>query len=240
MNKILVDTHTHTIASGHAYSTLQENCMEAAKKGLKLIALTDHGPAMPGGPHLFYFSNLKAIPTEIHGVEVLRGVEANIVDYDGRLDLDEGRLNRMDIVVASLHDVCITPGSKSDNTRAIIGAIKSGWVDVIAHPGNPAFEIDKKEVLKAAKDYNVLIEINNSSLGLSRPGSYQNCSQIAKMAVEMGNLLTLGSDAHICHNIGEFKEALDMLKQCGVTEDNIISTNPERLKRFLKLRRENR
>ena len=235
--KILVDTHTHTIASGHAYSTLLENCLEASRKGLKLIALTDHGPAMPGGPHLFYFGNLKAVPTEIHGVEVLRGVEANIIDYDGRLDLDEDRLKRLDIVVASLHDVCITPGSKKDNTRAIIGAIKSGLVDIIAHPGNPAFEIDKKEVLKAAKDYNVLIEINNSSLGISRPGSYQNCSEIARLAVEMGNLLTLGSDAHICYHIGEFNEALKMLTECGVTEENIISTDPEGLKRFLKIRR---
>lgn len=237
MRKILVDTHTHTIASGHAYSTLIENCQEASRKGLKLIALTDHGPAMPGGPHIFYFGNLKAVPTEINGVEVLRGVEANIIDYDGRLDLDEDRLKRLDIVVASLHDVCITPGSKKDNTRAIIGAIKSGLVDIIAHPGNPAFEIDKKEVLKAAKDYDVLIEINNSSLGLSRPGSYQNCSEIASMAVERGNLLTLGSDAHISYNIGEFKEALEMLESCGVTDENIISTDPDRLKRFLKLRR---
>lgn len=72
MKKLVVDTHTHTVASGHAYSTIIENCIEASKKGIELIAMTDHGPAMPGGPHIFHFGNLKVIPRYIHGVEVLK------------------------------------------------------------------------------------------------------------------------------------------------------------------------
>jgi len=50
---LLLDTHTHTVASGHAYGTIMENAKEASKKGLKLICMTDHGPKMPGGPHIF-------------------------------------------------------------------------------------------------------------------------------------------------------------------------------------------
>ncbi|EYE88607.1 hydrolase [Fervidicella metallireducens AeB] len=234
MKKMVVDTHTHTIASGHAYSTLIENCFEASEKGIKLIAMTDHGPAMPGGPHIFHFGNLKVIPDIIHGVEVLKGAEVNILDFNGKIDLNEGRLRNLDIVVASLHDVCITPGSKKDNTNALIGAMKNKYVDIIAHPGNPAFEIDVKEVLKAAKEYNVLIEINNSSLGFSRPGSFENCTRIAEKAAELNNMITLGSDAHICYHVGEFQNALKMLESVGFNENYIINTDENRLKDYLK------
>ena len=50
--KIIADTHTHTIASTHAYSTLLENVGYAKKAGLRAIAITDHGPAMPDAPHM--------------------------------------------------------------------------------------------------------------------------------------------------------------------------------------------
>jgi len=57
-----IDVHTHTIASGHAYTTLLENAREAANKGMRVLGVSDHGPKMPGGPHIFYFSNLRVIP----------------------------------------------------------------------------------------------------------------------------------------------------------------------------------
>ena len=50
-----VDTHCHTIASGHAYSIIVENAQEAAKKGLKMIAITDHGPALAEGPPVLFW-----------------------------------------------------------------------------------------------------------------------------------------------------------------------------------------
>src|SRR5512146_3220126 len=55
MLKIVADMHTHTIASGHAYSTVNELAHAAAAKGLAAMAITDHGPALPGGPHLYHF-----------------------------------------------------------------------------------------------------------------------------------------------------------------------------------------
>ncbi len=48
--KIVIDTHTHTIASGHAYSTVLENALAAKNKGLELLCITDHAPEMPGAP----------------------------------------------------------------------------------------------------------------------------------------------------------------------------------------------
>ena len=78
--KILADTHTHTIASGHAYSTVDENARWAAEQGLRLLALTDHAPAMQNTTCHAYFANLNVIPQELRGVRILRGVELNILE----------------------------------------------------------------------------------------------------------------------------------------------------------------
>ena len=76
--KIVADTHTHTVASTHAYGTIKEMIAEASQLGLYAIAVTDHGPTMPGGPREWYFNNFRAIPQTYLGVRVLMGAEANI------------------------------------------------------------------------------------------------------------------------------------------------------------------
>ena len=78
--KIAIDTHSHTIASGHAYCTIRDMASAAAKKGLQGLAITEHAPTMPGTCHPFYFSNLKVIPRQMSGVEMLFGVELNILE----------------------------------------------------------------------------------------------------------------------------------------------------------------
>src|SRR5262245_59642052 len=104
--RIIADMHTHTVASGHAYSTVNELALAAARKGLQAIALTDHGPAIPGGPHLYHFGAMRFIPAVIEGVRILTGIEANILDTAGGLDLDDSYLQRLDFVMAGLHEGC--------------------------------------------------------------------------------------------------------------------------------------
>ena len=85
----LLDLHTHTIASGHAYSTLQEMAKAASDKGLQILGITEHAPSLPGACNPIYFRNLHIIPREMYGVRLLLGAELNILDTTGRLDLDE-------------------------------------------------------------------------------------------------------------------------------------------------------
>lgn len=231
--KFLVDTHCHTISSGHAYSTILENAEAAAEKGLEIIAMTDHGPSMPGGPHIFHIGNQRVIPDYIKGVRVLKGVEANIMDYDGGLDLPESYLKRLEIVIASFHDVCIAPGSVEENTRALIAAMRNPYVDIIAHPGNPDYPIDIDKLIQCAKDTGKLIEINNSSFIGSRKGSADNCRRIAAKAVEKGVTLTAGSDSHICYDVGRFDKVEEIFSQVGVPEELVINTDPKKLVDFL-------
>jgi len=231
---IEVDSHTHTIASGHAYSTLAENIQAAAARGIKLLAVTEHGPAMPAAPHIWFFKNMRVIPRVIDGVGVLRGIEANIVNFNGELDIDSDIRQQLDIILASLHEPVIPPRTRSLHTEGVIQAMSSGNIDVFAHGGNPTFPIDVEEVAKAAACYKVLVEINNSSFTTSRPGSEKNCIALAEAVARHDGFLTLGSDAHIATRVGVFDECLTLVKTVGFPKERILSYSGRRFVDFLR------
>ena len=99
--KTLLDVHTHTVASGHAFSTLQEMAVAASEKGLKLLGITEHAPGIPGTCSPIYFRNLHVVPRRIYGVELLLGAELNIIDYKGTIDLGEEYFPMLDIRIAA-------------------------------------------------------------------------------------------------------------------------------------------
>lgn len=231
--KLLVDIHCHTVASGHAYSTITELAEEASKKGLKLIAMTDHGPAMPGGPFIFHFGNQRVIPDYIKGVRILKGIEANIMDFEGSLDMEDRYLERLDIVIASFHEVCTAPGSVEENTAALINAMKNPMVDIIAHPGNPNYPIDIDKFIEVAHETETLIEINNSSFTVSRKGSEENCRRIAAKAKEKGVVLAAGSDSHVSFDVGNFNKVNEVFEELNMPESLVINTDPQKLIDYL-------
>ena len=232
--KYALDVHTHTIASGHAYSTLMENAKAASEKGIKVLGTTEHGITMPHSPHIWYFHNYKVLPREMYGVTMLYGTEANIIDYDGTLDMEDITLDRMDIVIASIHDEVYKVGTSEENTRAIINVIKSGKIDIVGHLGNPGVPVELEEIVKCALQNNVLLEINNSSFTTSRLGSHVNCKKLALLCKEYGVNIIINSDAHFCTRIGEFSEAIKMLESIDFPESLIINKEPNDLLRMLK------
>ena len=137
--KILLDTHTHTLASTHAYSTVLEMAKYASEAGMEAIAITDHAPAIPDGAHPWHFQNLKAIPREIYGVKILYGAEVNILDLEGNIDLADEVLEKLDVVNASIHAPCYKDGDATDHTSAYLAIVNNPLVDVICHSGSPAF-----------------------------------------------------------------------------------------------------
>lgn len=237
--KFVADLHVHTISSGHAYSTVLENARAAADKGLEMIAITDHGPTMPGAPHNYHFGNLKVIPEELFGVRVLKGVEANVIDRAGNLDLPDERLARLDIVLAGFHHVCTPNGCVEENTEMMINAIKNPWVDVIVHPGNPEYLIDAEAVVQAAVKYDVAIEINNSSLKLSRVGSRPYCEKILGLAKQYGAKVMVGTDSHFSLDVGDFSQAIELLEKYDIAPNAVINTSIAAIRSHLE-RRSNR
>ncbi len=235
--KYPIDLHTHTIASGHAYTTLLENAKYASEIGLKVLGTTDHAPSMPGAPALWYFGNFRALPREIYGVTMLYGCEANIIDYDGNIDLPLELQENLDIMIASMHDPVMKPNKDPDkNTRAYLNAMDNKNVHIIGHPGNPSFPIHEEALVKKAKDKNILIEINNSSLVRSRIGSEKTCIKLASLCKDNGVKIILNSDAHSCFHIGNFDAAIKILKDINMPEELIINTSKTKLFNFLKER----
>ncbi len=230
--KLFADLHVHTVASGHAYSTVEEIARAAAARGLSMVALADHGPAMPGGPFEYHFANLRVLPPVIHGVEVLHGVEANILDAQGTLDLREAFLKRLDIVLAGLHTLCLSPMDREQNTQALLNALRNPYVDIIVHPGNPDFPIDTERVVLAARDLGKALEINNSSFFVRR-GSDSVCREIAGLLRRHGCLVSVSSDAHTAYDVGELSRAMELVLEAGIPQQSILNQSAERVKQFL-------
>lgn len=233
--KLLADLHVHTVSSGHAYSTLEEYVAQAKKIGLKALAITDHGPAMPGGPHFYHFANMRMIPKMIDGVRVLRGIEANIINDRGELDIkpEDVRWGELDIVMVAMHPrVGYEDQGIEKNTAVLIRAIQNPIVNVIAHPGNPKYPLKPKEVVAAAKKRAVLLEINNSS-SFSRPGSKERCLAFAREVKKQDWLVAVGTDSHLSSMLGDFSEAQKLIKQAGLKKEQVVNTSWSKIEKYL-------
>ena len=234
--KDVLDIHTHTYASGHAYSTMREVITAAQLKNLQLIGIADHAPNMPGSAHEFHFLNLKIVPRDAYGIKLMLGVELNIIDYNGDVDLSDKILNTLDYAIASLHDPCIKPSTLENNTAAMIGAIKNPAIKIIGHPDNPQYPIDFDAVAKAAKDNNVLLEVNNHSYKSTghRRGSREKATLMLAACKKYGTSVIMGSDAHIDLDVGNHSASIDVLKQNNFPEELVVNTDVDKLLKFVK------
>lgn len=234
--KYILDTHCHSIASVHAYSTITENITYAHKIGLQLIAITDHAPSMPRGTSPSYFNNLTVLPRYIEGIEVLRGVELNILDSEGNIDLSENILKKLDITIASMHSICIKPMSKEENTQAYINAMKNPYITIIGHPGAPEYPFDIYSFVREAKNTNTVIEINNASLlpDSIRYGSEPIILNLLKECKKQSVPIILGSDAHYHLYIGNFDMAQKIIDEIEMPSELILNTSVELFKKTVK------
>lgn len=227
----LLDVHTHTIVSGHAFCTLNEMIAEAQKHDLTLFGVTEHGPALPGAGPSIYFRNMHVVPRQYGKMRLLMGAELNIIDYEGNVDVtEEEDLNSMDLIIAGLHKLCYTDGSQEQNTSALLGAIENPRIHIISHPcDGTASSFDIEAVVLAAKRTGTLLELNSSSLNPLRHKIHAH-----QMFVQMLNLckqndipIILGSDAHHTACICDYRYALPLLEETDFPEALIINDKPQ-------------
>jgi len=233
-----LDIHCHTVSSGHAYSTLEENVRAAVENGLEILGITDHAPAMPGGAHLYHFYNMRILPPVIKGVRILKGAEANIIDYKGSIDLDEEVLENLELVIASLHPPCLEFGTEAEHTTALIKAMENPKVNIIGHPGDTRYNFDIKEVVSASKETGTLLEINNSSLKPTsfRPGGDIMVRKIIEECIRYDVPLIMGSDAHYSADVGNFTEAEALLKKLDFPANRIMNSSVEMFKNHFRIK----
>jgi putative hydrolase len=234
---ILVDLHVHTIASGHAFSSVLEVVKAASSKGLEGVGIMDHGPALPGGAHLYYFSNLIALPSEVEGIRLFRGAEANIVDEKGNLDISDDILETLDIVAVAFHPHCgYENGGKERNTEVLLRALEKPYIHLIAHPDNLAYPLEIGPVIEAAKEKKVLIEFNNGSVAnnTARKGNIDLNREYAEKFAENEVLVAVNSDAHFASSVGECGEALSVLDEVSFPSELIVNTSLQKVLSFFE------
>lgn len=237
--KYVLDTHTHTIASGHAYSSIREMVKAASDKGLELLCITDHAPSLPGACHEFYFMNLKVVDRNVDGIELLLGVELNIMDMNGTIDMPAGILNELDIVVASLHTPCVEPGSREENTRSYLLTMENPYVSIIGHPDDSRYPVDYDALVKGAKENDVLLEVNNSSLSPKsfRENARENYIEMLKQCEKYGTYISIGSDAHFDTAVGNHEDVEILMKEVGFPEELVINRSSALFKEFISRKR---
>ena len=235
--KIQVETHSHTVASSHALSTLLELVQRAKELKMAGICITDHGVALPDSPHPYYFRAGRIIPKEIDGIRVFFGAEANIVDYNGQLDLEEQVLRRLDWVIASYHEPCIESGNEEKVTRGWLKVLENPYVDVMGHSGNPNFPYHYCKVISRAKELGKIVEINVNSKK-ARRGSFENCIEIAKTCKDLRCPIVVSSDAHIALQIGKYDEVLAMLESISFPQELVLNADTQRFFAYMEKRQE--
>ncbi len=239
--KIIADYHTHTTYS-HGKGSIEDNVKKAINKGLKTIAITDHG-----SKHFIFGvseKNLLKQKEEINTIlqkypdfQLLFGVESNITGIDGGYDITTGFENNFDIILCGFHkpvwadkftdyfDIFYNSYSKliynptkeqiAKNTKAYVNLIKSKPIDIISHI-NYHLKVNIKEVAKAASDYGVAIEVSSR---------HSDCTEEDYEALFSSNvMLTLNSDAHKPEDIGNIDKALAIVVKYSVDPKRIINS----------------
>jgi putative hydrolase len=210
----------------------------ARKAGLCAIAITDHGPAIPDGAHQWHFGNLRSLPPYIDGVRVLHGAEANILDFNGNIDIKKELLKELDWIIASFHDPVAGPATVGQTTQAYLAVANNPYVDVIGHSGTESYKYDYESVIPVFGQKGKLVEINSHSFE-ARHGAKENCLTIAQICKKYRVPIVVNSDAHSCFAVGEFSNAVQMLTSIEFPPELIVNRTLQSLAEFI-LKKRNR
>ena len=232
--KSIIDLHTHTIVSGHAHSTVKENIEEAINKNLKYLGISDHACSMPGGPHPFHFFNIGVYPRQIGDLKILRGIEANIMNQEGDIDVEDDILCRFDYIIASLHLQCIDPGTKEENTKTILNVMDNPNVKIIGHLDDSRYPVEYEPIVKKAKEKNILLEVNNSSLkeNAYRVGARENVAEMLELCEKYQTRVIMGTDSHICYQVGDFGNSERIINEKKFPKELVLNYNEEDIINF--------
>lgn len=237
-----IDLHIHTVASADGHSTVLEYINQAKKLKMKIIGISDHGPGSKESivPEV-HFQTLYRIPEFINGIRVLKGVEANIINKKGNIDVSEYTIKKLDYVSANFHSE--TPyknlGIKG-NTETVINAIKSKKIKILTHPfWMKTYKVDIKKISEAACLHNVLLEINMHYFRDHKimPDTLANVKTMVDVVKRLKMKVIVGTDSHTIWQLGDDANLLKYKKQIGLTDEMIINNCPKELLNCLNIKK---
>ncbi|NLY70121.1 MAG: PHP domain-containing protein [Clostridiales bacterium] len=239
--RMIYDIHTHTIFS-HGKGTIEDNVKAAISKGLSSIGIAEHGPG-----HVLYGVKRKQLPvmkkeierlkSEYKDIEILLGVEANIINPSGRLDVTSDDIKKLDYVLAGYHYATFgekplkalkthivnfrvfnrkTKDTKQKiyNTALVIKALYENDIKVLTHPGDKG-DFDLMAIAKACEETNTLMEIN----------TWHNAPLISQLKelIKTQVLFVISSDAHSPDRVGFFEPGLKRALEAGLDPARIVN-----------------
>lgn len=227
LKTIAVDTHTHTVLSGHAWSTLRENAVAGRAAGLAGLCLTEHGHALnTASPYFLTATAVRLLPDTVEGLRLFRGVEANILDGEGTLDIPTSFLRISEWTIASAHVECFAVENEERTTAAFVAALRNPLVDMLGHIDDKRTPSDFDAVVAVAAEEGKVIEINNNSLK-NRKGSIPRVEEIARLCAKRGVRVAVSSDAHFDTMIGSVAPSLELLERVGFPEELVMNRSME-------------
>ncbi|MBR3235010.1 MAG: phosphatase [Atopobiaceae bacterium] len=255
MVRLACDVHTHTIFSRHAYSTVEENVRAAAACNFELLGVTDHfspmihgvGPEGASMREFQEFINMRMWPREWHGVQLMHGCEADIVDLQGRLFgwdipvtyhlsvpaeppytmLADVVFSNCQYVIASVHEHGWAEGAtREQNTQMYVRALEHPKVLILGHTGRSGLDFDEEAVAEAARDAGKLIEINEASF-FGRNNALERCEQIACACARVGCMVSTASDAHISYDVARLERVRALLERVDFPQHLVATRSAE-------------
>lgn len=232
----VLDIHTHTLASGHAFGTIREMAQAASEKHLQLLGISEHAPGIPGTVEPIYFSTIHVVPRTLYGVNILHGCEIN-VQNDGTLSLEQKYIDRLDYAIVGIHDICYKDEGKQKNTENVISCMKNEKVFFVSHPDDDHTPLDYELLVKAAKEYHIALEVNNNTFRRKskRLNCIENYKTMLSLCMEYRSPILVSSDAHDPSLVGEFSLARELLEEVGFDENLILNTDVKKLCDFIKI-----
>jgi putative hydrolase len=222
------DLHVHSLWSDGG-AEIDVMARAARDLGHEYIALTDHSPRLTVANGLSRERLLRqldvvaALNDELAPFRILTGIEVDILE-DGTLDQNDDILERLDVVVASVHSKLRM--EKTAMTRRMITAIANPHTDVLGHctgryvvgRGRPQSEFDAEVVFRACERFETAVEIN------SRPERLDPPNDLLELAVEIGCRFAINTDAHAPGQLEWQAYGADKALETGVTIDRVVNS----------------
>jgi putative hydrolase len=206
----------------------------ARDRGLKGLAITDHGSFVGGSANSVFFERLTQ---PVPGIRLYKGVEANVMDRNGRIDVNSRYLKWTDIVLLGYHhfpEEGLDPREYSD---IMIGTLECNpCVDVVTHPNMPDFPMEYRSLAREARRLGVAVELNNSKLALGR-ASEDTTRRLVEICAEEEALVVVNSDAHTVEEPGETRAIRTIMEEIDVPLNLVINRTLESTESWIRQRR---
>ncbi|MFP4163612.1 MAG: PHP domain-containing protein [Chitinispirillaceae bacterium] len=229
------DLHVHTLFSQCGIHTVLELLERARALGMKGFAVTDHGLTLGGRLNNPFYERFRSPYPE---VKILKGVECNLLDRKGKIDIPVKHMPFMDIVLLGIHPNTPKGLSRETYTDMLTAAIRENpCIDIITHPNDPSYPLDYRRLASEAKEHGVALELNNSKI-LYKRSPVESAVSLVEVCRDEGCAMVLCSDTHAVLELGTDESVRPILEAASFPEELLVNRDENAVLAFVESRRD--